>query len=99
MDRRTESVQVLSNGHVSNNNIASPSQHLTPYGANNTSPRVLATNNERGSYNNSIASPPISVPDQSPRQKAFLDELIKRNCKIVQVTYDRGSFYILFVYA
>ena len=92
MDRRTGSVQVLSNGHVSNNNnaAASPSsRNLGTYAASNTSPRVGINNNGGQTYNSSVASPPISVPDQSPRQKAFLDELMKRNCKIVQVTYDR----------
>lgn len=67
LDRRTGSVQVLSNGHVSS---SSP---------NYSSPRT----------GNVVVSPPIVVPDQSPRQKAFLDELIQRRCKIVQVTYDR----------
>ncbi|CAD5226738.1 unnamed protein product [Bursaphelenchus xylophilus] len=32
---------------------------------------------------------PIPIPDQSPRQKAYLDGLIQRRAKVVQVTYDR----------
>ncbi|KAI1733089.1 phosphotyrosine-binding domain-containing protein [Ditylenchus destructor] len=67
LDRRTGSVQVLSNGHVTS---SSP---------NYSSPRT----------GNVVVSPPIVVPDQSPRQKAFLDDLVQRRCKIVQVTYDR----------
>uniref|UniRef100_A0A915AY10 SH3 domain-containing protein n=1 Tax=Parascaris univalens TaxID=6257 RepID=A0A915AY10_PARUN len=32
---------------------------------------------------------PIPQPDQSPRQKAFLDDIVARRAKLVQVTYDR----------
>jgi hypothetical protein len=62
IDRRTGSVQVLSNGHVS---------------ASNAVPRGNGT------------AAPVLVPDQSPRQKAFLEELSQRRSKTVQVTYDR----------
>ncbi|KAH7721896.1 CRE-EPS-8 protein [Aphelenchoides avenae] len=67
IDRRTGSVQVLSNGHVAPSNAVHRS---------NGAPASAVT-------------PPIAVPDQSPRQKAFLDELIQRRSKVVQVTYDR----------
>ncbi|CAD5218994.1 unnamed protein product [Bursaphelenchus okinawaensis] len=32
---------------------------------------------------------PIPIPDQSPRQRAYLDELLHKRAKVVQVTYDR----------
>ncbi|VDK55194.1 unnamed protein product [Anisakis simplex] len=32
---------------------------------------------------------PIPQPDPSPRQKAFLDDIVARRAKLVQVTYDR----------
>ncbi|VDN22487.1 unnamed protein product [Gongylonema pulchrum] len=32
---------------------------------------------------------PIPQPDQSSRQRAFLDDIIARRAKLVQVTYDR----------
>lgn len=32
---------------------------------------------------------PIPQPDPSPRQKAFLDDIVARRGKLVQVTYDR----------
>lgn len=35
--------------------------------------------------------PPASQTDQSPRQKAFLDDLRQRRAKIVQATYDRTA--------
>lgn len=72
LDRRTGSVQVLSNGHISSTS--------TP---NYGSPRT------GGGGGNVVVTPPIMVPDQSPRQKAFLDELVQRRSKIVQVMYDR----------
>lgn len=94
MDRRAGSVQALSNGHLFNNSAASPSRTIKSYAANTNS--KVGVNGEP-SFGSSIISPPILVPDQSPRQRAFLEELRKRNCKIVQVTYDRGLYFLISV--
>lgn len=51
--------------------------------------RVQMNGHSNGAPPSTRVTIPIHVPDQSPRQREYLDELIQRRVKLVQVTYDR----------
>lgn len=83
------STQAL-NGH----STAPPPQQQHSGGSANypaaTSPRpqAIPTNGTQAAAS-PAAQPPIPLAEQSPRQRAFVDELMQKRAKTVQVTYDR----------
>jgi hypothetical protein len=84
------SVQAL-NGHTT-----APQQHSGGSGngfAASPRPQAPPTNHVNGTQAATspaqAGNPLIPLAEQSPRQRAFIDELLQKRAKTVQVTYDR----------
>lgn len=82
------SVQAL-NGH----STAPPQQHSGGSGFA-SQPAPVTTPHTNGVHHSAPSpqqpvSAPIPLAEQSPRQQAFVDELLQKGSKAVQVTYDR----------
>lgn len=86
------STQAL-NGH----STAPPPQQQHSGGSGFASPRPqpvpAAAPHANGVHQTPSPAQPVSAPiplsEQSPRQQAFVDELLQKGAKAVQVTYDR----------
>uniref|UniRef100_A0A1I8BDL4 SH3 domain-containing protein n=1 Tax=Meloidogyne hapla TaxID=6305 RepID=A0A1I8BDL4_MELHA len=92
LDRHSGSIQILPN----ENNRQHHQQNLGPTPppsnpGNTTFDGSSNINISSGSPRLSNANSMQLLEQNSPRQKAFLDELSRRGSKIVQVTYDRNA--------
>jgi hypothetical protein len=91
-ERRMGSTQAL-NGHST---APPPQQHSGGSGFASPRPQPAPTAtvpHANGVHQTPSSAQPVSAPiplaEQSPRQQAFVDELLQRGAKAVQVTYDR----------
>ncbi|KAI6214135.1 Epidermal growth factor receptor kinase substrate 8 [Aphelenchoides besseyi] len=84
VERRMGSVQALSNGHVPPPVTNQSSAYNSPQ-TNGHAPPQAHTNGRLSP----VPAAPIPLAEQSPRQRAFIDELLQKQVKAVQVAYDR----------
>uniref|UniRef100_A0A914LQS6 SH3 domain-containing protein n=1 Tax=Meloidogyne incognita TaxID=6306 RepID=A0A914LQS6_MELIC len=90
LDRHSGSIQVLPSENNRQHNLG-PTTPPSNLSGNTTFDGSSNINISSGSPRLSNSNSMQLLEQNSPRQKAFLDELSRRGSKVVQVTYDRNA--------